>query len=56
MSSISGNEWFGIKINKNKKEVELNLHKGFIYVQAIDKKKCRMKMIINIDPHMDYIP
>lgn len=56
MSSIKGDEWFGHKMVRNPKDVELDFNKGFIYVQGIDKKSCRMKMIFNVDPHMDYIP
>ena len=33
-----------------------DIHKAFIYAEVIDENNCRLKMIINADPHIDYIP
>jgi hypothetical protein len=56
MSSVEGESWLGTKINRDKSLVTTEIHKAFIYVTAPEKNKCRLKMIINADPHIHYIP
>lgn len=56
LSSAEGDDWFGHNIQRNKNYVETHVHKAFIYVKSITKETCLLKMIINADPHLDYIP
>ena len=57
MSSVESDEWFGKKItHKDPKCVTTEIHKAFIYAKAIDKNRSVIKMIVNADPHLDYIP
>lgn len=58
MSSAKGDNWLGTKLNRNPSYVTTDVHKAFIYAKPVgdDNKKCIMKMIMNADPHIDYIP
>lgn len=56
MSSVIGDEWFGHKLERDTKCVTTDIHKAFIYAKALTKERCVIKMIINADPHLDYIP
>ena len=56
MSSVVGNEWLGRKFERDPKCVTTEIHKAFIYVKPLSENSCLLKMIINADPHLDYIP
>lgn len=36
--------------------MHLDIEKALIEAKVVSESKCRMKMVINIDPHIDYIP
>ena len=56
MSSAVGDTWFGIPIPRDPKCVGTDIHKAFIHAKAMGKGVSKLKMIINVDPHLDYIP
>ena len=58
MSSVDteGSSWLGNEIKNNSSYVYTDIHKAFIYAEVLDENRCRMKMIINADPHVDFIP
>ena len=56
MSSVVGDSWLGNEIERNKKYVTTDIHKAFIYAKRLSDERCLMKMVINADPHIDYIP
>ena len=56
MSSAHGEEWFGHKLRKNPKMVTTDVHKAFIYAKAPTKDTTILKMMMNLDPHLDMIP
>ena len=56
MSSVEGDQWFGIPIKRDPKCVTTDIHKAFIYAKALSDDQCVLKMIVNADPHLDYIP
>ena len=56
LNSVEGDSWFGHKINRTEKLVTTDIHKALIYITQESDNSARMKMIINADPHLDYIP
>ena len=56
LSSAEGDSWFGTPIHRDPKCVTFDMHKAFIYTKAISPNECVLKMIVNADPHLDYIP
>jgi len=56
MSSVEEEEWLGQKIKRDPKHVTTDIHKAFIYTKSLSPDKCLLKMVINADPHLDYIP
>jgi hypothetical protein len=56
MSSVEGDSWLGNKFSRNSDNVTTQVHKSFMCVEPISSTQCRLKMIINADPHLDYIP
>lgn len=56
MSSVEEDEWMSTKITRNIDLVTIDIHKSFIHLQEIEPGKNRFRMIVNADPHLDYIP
>ncbi len=56
MSTVDTDSWFGIPIPRNEKCVPTDIHKAFIYAKSMGREETKLKMIINVDPHLDYIP
>jgi len=56
MSSVEGDEWFGHKLERNSSNVNCDIHKAFMHVQYVSEEKCRLKMILNCNPHLSCIP
>ncbi len=56
MSSIFEDSWLGHKIQRDPKNVTTDIHKAFIYSKSLGDDKCLLKMVVNADPHLDYIP
>lgn len=56
MSTVDGESWLGTPIQDNKDYVTVDIHRAFIYAKILEEDKCLMKMIVNADPHIDYIP
>ncbi|CDW81454.1 protein kinase domain protein [Stylonychia lemnae] len=56
LSSVEKDSWFGTSIQRDPKCVYMDIHKAFIYAKALDKNTSVLKMIQNVDPHLDYIP
>lgn len=56
LSSAEGDSWFGTPITRDPKCVTFDMHKAFMYTKAISPTECVLKMIVNADPHLDYIP
>lgn len=48
--SVNDEDWFGTKINKNKKLVEMIFNKSFGYLKPIGPNQTLFKFIINSDP------
>ena len=56
MSSVEGGTWLGHKLKRNTNYVNADIHKAFIYAKMLENNQCQLKMIINADPHIEYIP
>ncbi|CDW91570.1 UNKNOWN [Stylonychia lemnae] len=51
-----GENWFGTKINKNKKSTEMIFNKSFGYLRMIGPNRTLFKFIINADPNLEFVP
>jgi hypothetical protein len=56
MSTVNEDSWFGTPVNKNKDYVSADINKALIYAKIIDDNTTLVKIIVNADPHIDYIP
>ena len=56
MSSVDSDTWLGYPIARTKGNVTIDVNKAFVYARMLDENRCVMKMIVNADPHIDYIP
>lgn len=56
MSSVEGDKWFGHDLKRDPNTVETEVHKAFMYAKALNPNQCVLKMIVNANPHLDYIP
>lgn len=50
LSSARGQEWLGLPLNYNKKNVECIVHKAFLYVKPVSETSCTLKIMMNADP------
>ena len=51
-----GENWFGTKINKNKKATEMTFSKNMGYLKTIGPNKTLFKFIINANPNLEFVP
>lgn len=56
MSTVSQDSWLGTPIALNKDFVKLDIHKALIEAKVLSESKCQIKIVMNADPHIDYIP
>ena len=56
MNSVEGNSWMGNKFERNENYVTCEIHKAFLYAEFINEEKCLMKLVMNADPHLNYVP
>ena len=56
MSTVNEDSWLGTPVNKNKDYVSADINKALIYAKIIDDNTTLVKIIVNADPHIDYIP
>ena len=56
MRSVEGDSWLGIPITRNDKFVKADIHRAFVYAKVLGDGRTLVKMVINGDPHMEYIP
>jgi len=56
MCSVEGDSWLGIPITRSDKFVKCDIHRAFIYAKVLGEGRTLVKMVINGNPHMDYIP
>ena len=46
----------GQQAKRNADVVFMEFHKAFMYAKYLEPDKCLLKMVMNIDPHMAYLP
>jgi hypothetical protein len=56
LSSVFGDSWLKFNLKRDKKYIPFDVHKALIYGKMLGDNKCIMKLIINVDPHIDKIP
>lgn len=56
MSTVSQDSWLGTPIALNKDFVKLDIHKALIKAKVLSESTCQIKIVMNADPHIDYIP
>jgi len=56
LSSVDGNSWMGNRTERDKKLVEIDIKKAFVMMQPIGPNLTKLRIIANVDPHIDYIP
>ena len=56
MSSITGDSWLGHEIKRDPNMVAVDVHKAAFYVKSLAEDRQLLKIIVNADPHLDYIP
>ena len=57
IQSIKGDEWFGAKINRDKKNaIEMIFKDSFGYFKPLGPNKTLFKLFMNADPQLEYIP
>jgi len=56
LSSVEGESWLGYPAVRDKKTVEIDIKKAFIIMNPIGTNLTKLRIIINLDPHIDYIP
>ena len=56
MCSVKGDSWLGIPLNRNDKNVTCDINRAFVYAQVLGEGRTFVRIVINSDPHMDYVP
>jgi len=57
IESIRGDTWFGEELIRSPETmVENDVKKGFFCIEYIDEATCRLKIFLNVDPHLGFIP
>jgi hypothetical protein len=56
MSTVDDDSWLGLPLKRHPKYVRVDVHRSFIYAKILDDNRCLMKMVLNGDPHIPYIP
>ncbi|TNV77941.1 hypothetical protein FGO68_gene8534 [Halteria grandinella] len=56
MCTVDEDSWLGVALKRNPKYVRVDVHRSFIYAQMLDPTHCTLKMVINGDPHITFIP
>jgi hypothetical protein len=56
MESINEDTYMGEPIERNPKLVTTHINKGFITIKKQSENECNVRVIMNIDIHLDYMP
>ena len=56
LHSIKDATWFGHPITPTQELVVTHVNKGVVNLCKLESGKCKLTLIVNIDPHMDLVP
>ena len=56
MDTIKGDEYFGLELKRHESVAEMVIDQSFAYIAPVGPNKTILKMFMNANPLLDYIP